>query len=60
MGVTPEHLHALEREGRIPPSRRIFNGRIYSAYDLALLKALGAGQRPRRLKSPEEVLGMVR
>jgi DNA-binding transcriptional MerR regulator len=60
LGVTPEHLRALEREGRIPPPRRDLNGRIYSEYDLALLKALGVGQRPRRLRRPEEVLGAVR
>ena len=60
LGVTPEHLRALEREGRIPPPRRNVNGRIYSEYDLALLKALGVGQRPRRLRRPEEVLGAVR
>jgi DNA-binding transcriptional MerR regulator len=60
LGVTPEHLRALEREGRIPPPRRDFNGRVYSEYDLALLKALGVGQRPRRLRRPEEVLGAER
>ena len=60
LGVTPEHLRALEREGRIPPPRRDFNGRVYSEYDLALLKALGVGQRPRRLRRPEEVLEAVR
>ena len=60
LGVTPEHLRTLEREGRIPPPRRDFNGRVYSEYALALLKALGVGQRPRRLRRPEEVLGMLR
>jgi DNA-binding transcriptional MerR regulator len=60
LGVTPEHLRALERKGRIPPPRRDFNGRVYSEYDLALLKALGVGRRPRRLRRPEEVLGALR
>jgi hypothetical protein len=57
LGVTPEHLRNLEREGRIPKPKRDYNGRIYSAFDLALLKALGVGDRPRKLKQPEEVLG---
>ena len=60
LGVTPEHLRALEREGRTPAPRRDLNGRIYSEYDLSLLKALGVGQRPRRLRRPEEVLAGIR
>lgn len=55
LGVTPEHLRNLERTGRIPPPRRDFNGRIYTPDDLALLENLGVGQRPRRLKPPEDV-----
>jgi DNA-binding transcriptional MerR regulator len=50
----------LEWQGRIPPARRDLNGRVYSEFDIALLKALGVGLRPRRLKSPEEVLEAVR
>ena len=57
LGVTAEHLRSLERAGRIPKPRRDFNGRIYSEFDVALLKALGVGARPRRLKQAEEVLG---
>jgi DNA-binding transcriptional MerR regulator len=56
LSVTPKHLRVLEREGRIPPARRDYNGRIYSELDIALLRAMGIGQRPRRLKSVEEVL----
>jgi MerR HTH family regulatory protein len=56
-GVSPNHLRMLEWQGRIPPARRDFNGRIYSEFDLALLKSLGVGSRPRKLKRPEEVLG---
>jgi DNA-binding transcriptional MerR regulator len=56
LSVTPKHLRVLEREGRIPPARRDFNGRVYSEFDIALLKALGVGSRPRRLKSAEEVV----
>jgi DNA-binding transcriptional MerR regulator len=57
LGVTAHHLRILEWEGRIPPARRDFNGRIYSNFDIALLRALGVGSRPRRLKTAEEVVG---
>ena len=60
IGCTPEHLRTLEREGRIPPARRDVNGRIYSEFDIALLKSMGVGQRPRKLKRAEDVLGGVR
>ncbi len=56
LGVTPEHLRNLEREDRIPPARRDHNGRIYSQFDIALLKSLGIGRRPRQLRRPEDVL----
>jgi hypothetical protein len=57
--VDPHHLRMLEWQGRIPPARRDYNGRIYSEFDIALLRSMGVGTRPRRLKSAEEVLGMV-
>ena len=60
LSVTPKHLRVLESEGRIPPARRDFNGRVYSDFDIALLKVLGVGSRPRRLMSAEEVLGAGR
>jgi DNA-binding transcriptional MerR regulator len=56
LGVSPEHLRNLERRGRIPQVRRDHNGRIYTAFDIALLRNLGVGSRPRRLKHVEEVL----
>ncbi len=56
LGVTPHHLRMLERQGRIPPARRDLNGRIYSEFDIALLRALGVGVRPRRLKRPDELV----
>ena len=40
LGVTPHHLRMLEREGRIPPVRRDLNGRVYSRFDIALLRSL--------------------
>jgi DNA-binding transcriptional MerR regulator len=57
LGVTPHHLRVLEWEGRIPPARRDYNGRIYTEFDIAMLQALGVGSRPRRLKTAEEVVG---
>jgi hypothetical protein len=60
LGVTAHHLRTLEWEGRIPPARRDFNGRIYSEFDIALLKSMGVGQRPRKLMRAEDVLGGVR
>jgi len=57
LGYTPQHIRILEWQGRIPPARRDFNGRIYSDFDIALLKSLGVGSRPHKLKRPEEVLG---
>jgi DNA-binding transcriptional MerR regulator len=60
LGVNPQYLRTLEWEGRIPPARRDFNGRIYSAFDIALLKSMGVGQRPRKLKRAEDVLEGVR
>jgi len=60
LGVTAHHLRVLEWQGRIPPARRDYNGRVYSELDIALLKALGVGSRPRRLRSAEEVLERTR
>ena len=59
LGVNPQYLRTLEWEGRIPPARRDFNDRIYSEFDIALLKSMGVGQRPRKLKRAEDVLGGV-
>lgn len=57
LGVTPEHLRALERTGRIPLARRDANGRIYTDFDVAVLRSIGIGTRPQRLRSTTEVLG---
>ena len=57
LGVSSKHLRVLERDGRTPPARRDLNGRIYSEFDIALLRSIGVGSRPSRLKRPEEVLG---
>jgi DNA-binding transcriptional MerR regulator len=57
LSVSPGYLRLLEKQGRIPPARRNLNGRVYSPFDVALLRALGVGSRPRKLKSPQEVAG---
>ncbi len=57
LGVTPTHLRTLEKRGLIPPARRDLNGRIYFEFDIALLRSMGVGSRPRKLKRAEEVLG---
>ena len=59
MGVSAHYLRMLEGQGRIPPARRDLNGRIYSSADLALLIAMGVGQKPDRLRSAEDVLRAV-
>jgi len=56
LGVSPQYLRLLEWEKRIPAARRDFSGRFYTSFDIALLKSMGVGQRPRRLKRAEEVL----
>lgn len=60
LGVTPNYLRILEWQERIPPAQRDFNGRIYSEFDIALLKSLGVGSRPHKLKRAEDVLESVR
>jgi DNA-binding transcriptional MerR regulator len=53
LGVTPDHLRKLERAGRVPPVDRDFAGRVYSPSDIALLRDLGVGSRPQRLRTFE-------
>jgi hypothetical protein len=57
LGVTAQHLRVLEWKGKIPPPRRDLNGRVYSDFDIALLRSMGVGSRPRKLKRAEEVVG---
>jgi DNA-binding transcriptional MerR regulator len=56
LGVSITHLRTLEAQGRIPRARRDLNGRIYSQDDLALIRALGVGSRPRRLRTVRQLL----
>ncbi len=60
LGCTPHHLRVLEWRGRIQPARRDLNGRVYSEFDVALLRSMGVGSRPKKLKRAEEVLGGAR
>ncbi len=58
LGVTPQYLRILEYQGRIPPARRDFGGRLYGEFEVRLLKnPLGVGTRPEQLRTLEEVLG---
>ena len=57
LGVSPQHIRMLEWQGRVPQARLDYNGRVYSVFYIALLKCLGVGSRPRKLKRPEEVVG---
>ena len=57
LGVSPRYLRRLESQGLIPRANRDALGRIYSPGDLAVLKALGIGSRPRKLKRVEELAG---
>lgn len=55
LGVSREHLRALERAGRIPKARRLEGDRVYDAVDLRLLQEIGVGSRPNRLKTLDVV-----
>ena len=50
-------LRQGEKRGLLPRARRSLNGhRYYTAADVDLLRRLGVGSRPRRLKRAEDVL----
>jgi DNA-binding transcriptional MerR regulator len=55
LGVSREHLRALERAGRIPKARRVDGDRVYGAVEIRLLQEIGIGSRPNRLKTLDEV-----
>jgi DNA-binding transcriptional MerR regulator len=57
LDVTAAYLRSLETNGRIPPVRCDFNGRIYTESDITPLRKMGVGCRPRKLKRAEEILG---
>ena len=55
LGVSREHLRALERAGRIPKPRRLDGDRVYDAVDVRLLQEIGIGSRPGRLQGLDEL-----
>ena len=55
LGVSSHYLRMLEWQGRIPLARRDLNGRVYTELDIKLLRTMGVGSRPRRLKRIEDV-----
>ena len=55
LGVSGQYLRVLEWQGMVPPVRRDYNGRLYSERDIALLRAMGVGKHPERLKRFEDV-----
>jgi DNA-binding transcriptional MerR regulator len=58
LGVTARYLKLLEAANAIPcPERNERGFRMYSVEDLNLLRELGIGTRPRRLKTIEEIAG---
>ena len=57
LDVTPHYLRMLEWEGRIPDASYDRVGRFYTTADIQLLRAIGIGSKPRRLKTSDEVLG---
>ena len=55
LGVTPYYLRTLEWQGRIPEVGYDRVGRFYTEADIELLKAMGVGNKPRRLRPADEV-----
>lgn len=55
LGVSAQYLRMLERQGRVPPVAYDRVGRFYTEADITLLRAMGVGSRPDRLKRPEEL-----
>jgi DNA-binding transcriptional MerR regulator len=61
LGLSADWLREGERRGRLPRAPRDRNGyRYYTPGDIEFLRYMGAGSRPRRLKSAEEVLEAAR
>ncbi len=55
LGVSPHYLRLLERQGRVPPARRIPGARVYNEQEVDYLRALGVGGGLRRLRRVEDV-----
>ena len=54
LGVSAQYIRLLETEGKIPPARRVFGYRVFTATEVARLRAMGVG-RGQRLKAFAEV-----
>ena len=57
LGVTPHYLRMLEWEGRIPEVNYDRLGRFHTDSDIKLLRAMGVGTHPQKLRRVEDVLG---
>jgi DNA-binding transcriptional MerR regulator len=60
LGVTPHYLRMLEWEGRIPEVNYDRVGRFYTESDIELLRAMGVGTHPQKLRRVEDVLRAAR
>ena len=60
LGVSAQYIRLLETEGKIPPAQRVFGYRVFTATEVARLRAMGVGMRPRRLRTAEEAVGGAR
>jgi len=56
LGVTPQYLRWAEAKGKIPSPRTVLGQRAYSEADVALLRRVGVGSKPPKLKSVEEAV----
>ena len=56
LGVTPHYLRMLELEGHIPKVNYDRVGRFYTESDVKLLRAMGVGTHPQKLRRVEDVL----
>jgi DNA-binding transcriptional MerR regulator len=55
LGVTSRYLRKLEAQASTPRVERDARGyRIYAEADLEVLRCIGVGTRPRKLRSPED------
>jgi hypothetical protein len=56
LGVTPHYLRMLEWEGRIPEVNYDRLGRFHTDSNFKLLRAMGVGTHPQKLRRVEDVL----
>jgi len=56
LGVSPHYLRMLEWEGRTPKVNYDRVGRFYTESDIKLLRAMGVGTHPQKLRRVEDLL----